>query len=334
MPEAETVDHATAMEAQMASFSYDDKTVPAPATDPSTSPEEEKAAAKDAPAETEKSVAKDDSALPKVVRPVKSAAEAESGEQDEEEEEEKPRVKNSAQERINKAVGRQRAAERARDEAVARFAVLESRLAAVEKGNLTTPAGSVNDDVAPDPQKFTYGELDTKFIAATARYHAKQALEEARTKATQEAQAAKSTSAQTALREKQSALEAEGLARYADFDEVVVETAKRGEWPLSNTLHELILDSPAGSDVAYFLASNRKDAQKIAALSPARQAAWFGQQEAELSSKPSDAGTKVLPKTTQAPASLPNRAKGSGGRNNVSADTSDFAAFEAMVRGR
>ena len=56
----------------------------------------------------------------------------------------------------------------------------------------------------------------------------------------------------------------------------------RNEWPLSETLGSLIQESPVGYDIAYALASDLKEAVRISKLSAAKQAAWFGVEEARL----------------------------------------------------
>lgn len=248
---------------------------------------------------------------------------------------------NGAQERINKAVGRQRAAERDRDMAVqalraleSRFSALEARISGDQRGAPLTQQRRSNEDAAPDASKYEYGELDTKYIADLARYEARQQLRDAQTQYQQQSQAAQQAQAaqqrETALR----TFESSGLAKYEDFTEVVVESANAGEWPLSPVVGELVLGSEYGPDIAYFLATHPDEARRLADLPQAKQAAWFGQQEALLSSQSSGAGARNVPLTTKAPPLPSARARGTGSRTQVSADTTDFAAFEAMARGQ
>ena len=246
----------------------------------------------------------------------------------------------SAQERINKAVGRQRAAERALTEKDQAIAALTARLEAIEKGLTPKDATpTVDTTKAPSPADFTYGELDPKYIAAVARFEAKQALSEAREadKKTQEerAQAAAREEAQTKLTQTIQ----RGLDKYDDFQDIV-DAANRQEWPLSQIVGELMIESPFGHDIAYKLGSDPDLARKVNAMSPAQQAVWFGKQEAvfEAQNPPSpSADDAPAPKpaaarsVTQAPAPLQHRARGRAGNEVFTADTADFAKFEQMV---
>jgi hypothetical protein len=81
-------------------------------------------------------------------------------------------------------------------------------------------------------------------------------------------------------------------------------------------------------------------------LPPIKQAAAFGRLEAKFSSESSDAATeketqesettkvdpKRVAKTTKAPEPI-KPMKGGSGSNQVTGETTDFAAFEALARG-
>jgi len=263
-------------------------------------------------------------------------APAEDADEDEGEEqpERQPKAK-SADKRIAQAVGRQRAAERERDAERARTAALEARLARLEAG-LTPPQARGNNtasDAPPDPSDYQYGELDTKFIADTARYETLKTLAEQETRRAAQAQQQRQADGQAAMAEKFREFEAEGLARYPDFDEVVSDSAKRGEWALSPLLASLLIDSEHGTDIAYHLATNRNEAKRVFGLTPAQQAKWFGQREAVLSSETPDA-RHVAARVSQAPGVPRREARGSGSRQQVSPDTADFAAFERLANTR
>jgi hypothetical protein len=248
----------------------------------------------------------------------------------------KPKDKNDPQKRINQAVGRQRTAERALAASEARAASLEARIAALEAGNkpaLTQNPAPGNDVGRPDPSKYQYGELDTKYISDLARFEARQEMQAERDRDRKSNESRREQQAQTAHAAAMAEFVDKGSEIFDDFDEVVMESAKAGEWELTPVVGELILESDLGPQIAYFLATNPKEASKIAKLSPARQAAWFGQKEAELSSGKADAGKGNAPafKPSKAPPLLPNRGRGAGGAQPPSPATTDFAAFERMA---
>jgi len=254
----------------------------------------------------------------------------------------KPKPKKSAQERINQAVKKQREVERQLDTERGAREALERRLAALEaRGDgraLTQQATATTTDgsVAPDPKDFEYGELDTKYIRALARYETKQELAADRLNQQKTQQTTAQARDAAEMQAQAAAFEEAGAKKYDDFHEVVIEGARSKAWPLSETLGRLMLASPEGYDVAYHLASNPKEAREIYGKSPVEQAAAFGRLAAKLSSTSSDATGKVVPipaKTTQAPTPLKG-ARGSGATTSVSADTTDFASFERLAMGR
>lgn len=254
----------------------------------------------------------------------------------------KPKSKRSAQERINEVTRARRSVERELARERARNDALEARLAAVEHKSGLTQSRDVSkeeSDEAPKPEDFEYGELDAGFIRALARYEARQEFKaEQRSQQKTRQSEADAREAQE-LAEKKQAFEEVGASKYDDFQEVVVESAENGDWPLSASLGKLMLGSEFGPDVAYHLATHPKEAREVFGKSPMEQAAYFGRQEAKFSARVSGAKTekgeeKTPPtkvKATQAPPPPKQRAKGAGGRSEVSADSNDFTAFERMA---
>lgn len=243
-----------------------------------------------------------------------------------------------AQKRINQAVGRQRAAERERDQAIQLGRELAQRMEALERrlsggSDLTREPQQRQNDGAPDPSNYQYGDSDSRYIADLARYETRQTFRAEQAKVAQDQQAHQRQQSAAAHEQALADFGVKGSAKYEDFQEVVLDSANAGEWPLSPVVGELVLTSDHGEDIAYFLATHHDEARRIANLPPAKQAAWFGQQEALLSSQLPDAGTREVPKATKAPPLPSARARGGGSKASVSADTTDFAAFEAMARG-
>lgn len=226
---------------------------------------------------------------------------------------------------------------------------LERRLAALEGKPLTPAKAGATDDPnkEPDPKDFEFGEMDTKFIRALARFEARQELKagEDNQKKTKEQQDAEREAAEIVT--SRTALEEAGAEAYDDFDEVVTESRKlepddAGFWPLSREMGKLVLASDVGHHIAYHLASHPDEARKIFGKTPLEQAAYFGRLEAKFEATPGAKDPKdelqaggqqqQTLKTPKAPAPPKNKARGSGGTTPLSAATTDFAAFEAKAR--
>lgn len=255
------------------------------------------------------------------------------------------KVPRSVQTRINEAVKRQRAAERREAAERQRAAELEQRLAELSrhdtakdgtKKDLTArrDATSVSDEGRPKPDDFEYGELDPQYISALVTYEADKRLAEREREAEETRQRAAAEQEAQERAEKIDATFEAGIEKYDDFEQVVIGGAKDGTWPLSAELGELIVNSDVGADIAYHLAKDPKEARRVFALHPLAQASYFGRMEAKFSSAKSDAQSeKQEPKPPKAPAPV-TQPRGAGGKFSVSPDTSDFAAFEAMVNGK
>lgn len=263
----------------------------------------------------------------------------------------------SANDRIGQAVAKQRAAERALDEERGRRAAemdeLRRELASLKAGGLTAPGKDGKPPVdkdAPRATDYEYGELDAAYIRDLAVYETRKAIAAERTTQTAAAQTEAQRREAQELKTKADKFSATGLEDYDDFEEVVMEGAKNGEWPLSKTFGDLMFDSDSGTHIAYYLATHSKEATRIMGLSPSAQAAAFGRLEAAFSSTSSDATTqtsdpadepgqgtsKVTAKaatgnTTKVSPPPKHQARGTGGKTQVGADTTDFAAFERLA---
>lgn len=239
-----------------------------------------------------------------------------------------PKPKKTAEERIAEVTRKWRAEQRER---ATETQVLRDRLAALERGDTKGLTGdkSAAKDGPPNPAKFTYGELDAEYIRALARYETKQEIA-ASQKETKEAQQREAASReQRELAKQAEALIAKGTALHDDFEEVVMDGARNGEWPLSDALGKLLLTSEHGAAIAYHLATHYDEAETVFGKSPLEQAAWLGRQEAKLSSASPDAPAKAAVKVTKAPNPPAIKARGAGGNSGtVAEDTNDFSAFE------
>jgi hypothetical protein len=233
----------------------------------------------------------------------------------------------STADRIKKLTAEKKAAERAAAEVVSLRAEIEALKKAATPSALTETPKTDNNTAsgAPDPAKYQYGELDPQFMRDTAKFEAQALISEFResqrreSEATQQADAAQREAA--ALREKAESINKAGVAKFNDFEEVVVEAAKRGEYTLTKEMFELATETDAPADVLYHLASNPDEAELVASLPYAKQALWFGKMQAKFAAPPPA-------KVPKAPPPLATPTRGSGGRYEVPDDTDDLAAFE------
>ena len=112
--------------------------------------------------------------------------------------------------------------------------------------------------------------------------------------------------------------EEEARNKYDDFEQV----AYNPNVPITNVMAETIRSSDVGPDVAYYLGSNVKEANRISKLSPYLQAKELGKIEAKLADNPP---TK---KTSSAPAPIaPVTARSNSGRT---IDTTDPRSVKEM----
>lgn len=247
--------------------------------------------------------------------------------------------KQTLQERVDEVTKHRREAERRATEAERRAADAEQRLNAALRGEksaltpATAAATSESTEAAPDPSAFEYGELDPKYISALARHEAKQQLQIERSVDDKRRQ---DEAAEHSAREhvqKVATFAESGAVKYADFDDVVIVSAKAGEWPLTDTIGELMLGSEHGHDIAYHLATHPKEAQALAAKTPAAQAAMFGRMEAKLEAAAASQAATPPVKPSKAPPPV-QKPRGPSGKYTPSASTNDFASFEKLAMGR
>jgi len=112
--------------------------------------------------------------------------------------------------------------------------------------------------------------------------------------------------------------EEQAREKYEDFEQVAYNPNLR----ITNVMAETIQASDIGPDLAYFLGTNPKEADRISRLSPILQAKEIGKIEAKLSDNP------PAKKTTSAPAPIaPVTARSTGG---AAYDTTDPRSIKTM----
>ena len=117
-------------------------------------------------------------------------------------------------------------------------------------------------------------------------------------------------------------LEEEARAKYDDFEQV----AYNPKLPVTNVMAETIQSSEIGPELAYYLGSNPKEAERISRMTPLSQAKEIGKIEAKLAAEP------PVKKTTSAPAPIsPVTARTSG---SPALDTTDPRSIKSMTTGQ
>jgi len=180
---------------------------------------------------------------------------------------------------------------RQRAEALARAELLEKRLAEIE----TRIAAPKAVEGEPKLEQFDYDP--EKYAAAKAEFAKTQAQKEfeARQRESQEKQARQKLLADWEEKAERA------LDKYEDFNDLV------GNLEPNNPLITAIMEADNGEDIAYHLAKNPKEAQRLLKLSPTSQLREIGKLEAKLASKPvelkapSKAPAPITPLTGQAP---------------------------------
>jgi hypothetical protein len=107
--------------------------------------------------------------------------------------------------------------------------------------------------------------------------------------------------------------------KYDDFEQV----AYNPKLPITNVMAETIQSSDIGPELAYYLGSNPKDAERISRMTPLSQAKEIGKIEAKLAAEP------PVKRTTSAPAPIsPVTARSVG---SPSHDTTDPRSIKSMT---
>ena len=124
---------------------------------------------------------------------------------------------------------------------------------------------------------------------------------------------------QSAILETYHEKEEEARTKYDDFEQV----AYNPKLPVTNVMAETIQSSEIGAELAYYLGSNPKEAERISRMTPLGQAKEIGKIEAKLVSAP------PVKKTTSAPAPIsPVTARSTG---SPAFDTTDPRSTKTMT---
>lgn len=198
--------------------------------------------------------------------------------------EDQPTAKTFTQEELDAAIGKRLAREQRKWER-------EQQRRAAETQSIKAPADLPPVDQFESPEAYADALAERKAQELVARREAERA--------------------QSEIIEAYHDREEEARNKYDDFEQVAYNPQLR----ITNVMAETIQSSEVGPDVAYYLGSNPKEADRISKLSPFLQAKEIGRIEAKLVAEP------VTKKTSSAPAPIaPVTARTSG---TPSYDTTD-----------
>lgn len=205
--------------------------------------------------------------------------------------EEQPAAKSFTQEELDAAIGKRLAREQRKWER-------EQQRRTVETQSVRAPADLPPVDQFESPEAYADALAERKAQELVARREAERA--------------------QSEIIEAYHDKEEEARNKYDDFEQVAYNPSLR----ITNVMAETIQSSEVGPDVAYYLGSNPKEADRIAKLPPFQQAKEIGRIEAKLAAEP------VTKKTSSAPAPIaPVTARTSG---TPSYDTTDPRSVKTM----
>ena len=266
-------------------------------------------------------------------------SEEEEGDEDDseesgEEEESKPKPKKKASERIRELNRQLRETERARESDRKGF---EARLAALENNSLTEEDEDGNEgaeEKAPDPsdrEKYPLGALDDRYIEDSINHRVQQALKADRESSLQRQEQSDREAAEAAivadLRSKADNVAEKGADLHDDYQKVVVDAGLAGEYDLTQTTFEAAADAEHGAQILYDLATDKKEASRVARLSSFEQLKYVMEKNSELAS-----GTgKKIPGAPPPPKDTP---RGNSNRKTISPATTNFAEFEKLANSK
>lgn len=194
-------------------------------------------------------------------------------------------IPKGVQKRIDRAV-------RQKYEAEARTKMLEERLAALEQRGQPAPIPrQVIDDTEPTIDKFDNFD---QYVAAKAEYIAKRQIEATLSERERRQAAEREAAERTKTVDSWTKRVAAATAEMPDFEDVLASS----DVPMTPPMQQAIMESDVGPKLAYYLANNPEEAEKIATMSPVGAIRALGRIEERLST------TKPVIKTTNAPAPI------------------------------
>jgi hypothetical protein len=120
---------------------------------------------------------------------------------------------------------------------------------------------------------------------------------------------------------------AKGTEIHDDYEEVVVNAGLRGDYKLTQVTFEAAAEAEHGAQILYDLAADKKEAARVASLSPYQQLKFVADKNAEIAGKAPPPARKI-PGRDQAPPA--NQPRGGSSRTEIRGDTDDLDNFEKV----
>lgn len=242
--------------------------------------------------------------------------------------------KNRFQERIDKAVGAQREAERQLAAALAKLEQLEDTKPEPK------PVSQGSEDTSPQPtdmnedgtEKYPLGEFDPLYIKDLMRHTLKEESAARERQLAEEREQAERDQAQAELQSAWNEKLVPAKERYPDFQEVgeqMLSTFESIDPAYGEYLTNTIMEMEYGPDVFYYLASNLDEAQKIVDSGPKKATLALGRLETKFAT-----ANEVQPrsKVSKAPPPPTHTNKGAAiTMPDVPDDTDDLDAFSRKL---
>lgn len=210
---------------------------------------------------------------------------------------------------------------------------LARRLENLEKGLQSGNGNDNSRDGTPEPDptdtdKYPLGHLDDRYIEDKLEWLAERKAAERAEAVLQRQQENEQTlriqQEQQALLEKVDDLATRGADIFEDFQESVVEAGMRGEWNLSQATFEAAYEAENGAQILYNLSQDKKEATRVAKLSPYQQLKYVQEKDAEISQGKSP---RRIPQAGEPPR---NTARGANSRTHISPATDNLDDFEKL----
>lgn len=207
---------------------------------------------------------------------------------------EQKKEKSDVQKRIDTLTRRRYELEGRNEELEIELARMKRRLTALEGGEQEPkPAAPVVDPNKPNRENFTTYE---DWVEAVSLYNAKKALQDEKDEFYRQQQ---TTQQNTIVENWNKSIEA-AREKYEDFDTVVGSSME-----IPQAAFNAIVDSPVGTDIAYFLGSHPEIAAGLGKLTPVACVRAIGRIEAQFEIK-----APATPAPAPAPAATPAGAPG------------------------
>jgi hypothetical protein len=218
-------------------------------------------------------------------------------------------IPKGVQKRIDRAV-------RQKYEAEARAKMLEERVAAME-ARQTVPQQQQYRADDQEPRIDNFDNFD-QYVAAKAEYIAKKQIESTLSEREKRQQAEREATERTKTVDSWNKRIAAATAEMPDFEEVLASS----DVPMTPPMQQAIMESDIGPKLAYYLANNPEEAEKIAGMSPIGAIRTLGRIEERL------ATAKPAVKTTDAPPPIkPIGASAAVSKDPSKMSDAEFAAW-------